>query len=277
VILDGHIHIMETGEGRDEFARSLEEAGVAGGIVISLPPKSFAHLGPSPSVEERLDNLLRWAETPGEFYPFFWIDPTEDDAAEQVARAVECGVRGFKVICGSHYPGEPRALEVYRAIAAENKPVLFHSGILWDGQASSKFNRPVEFEPLLDVPGLRFALAHISWPWCDELIAVYGKFLSARVRRPGFTVEMFVDTTPGTPAIYRADALAKLFRVGYDVAGNVMFGSDGLVHGYPVEKVRELLDGDGRIYDELGLDEAAKRMIFAENLRRFVGAGKVES
>ena len=27
---------------------------------------------------------------------------------------------------------------------------------------------------LLDVRGLRFSLAHIGWPWCDELIAVYG-------------------------------------------------------------------------------------------------------
>ena len=181
------------------------------------------------------------------------------------------------MICGHHYPGDPKALEVYRVIAEMNKPILFHSGILWDGVPSSKYNRPVEFEPLLDVPGLRFALAHISWPWCDELIAVYGKFLSAHVRRPDLTVEMFIDTTPGTQPIYRRDALAKLFGVGFNVDGNVMFGSDTVLDNCSANKWREMIDSDRRIYDELGLGESVKEAIFAGNLRRFVGADNPES
>ena len=33
-----------------------------------------------------------------------------------------------------------------------------------------------------DIPGLRFCCAHISWPWCEECVAVYGKFLNALTR-----------------------------------------------------------------------------------------------
>lgn len=75
---------------------------------------------------------------------------------------------------------------------------------------SSQYNRPSEFEPLLEINGLKFSLAHISWPWCDELIAVYGKFLNAYAGNPDHSVEMFIDITPGTPPIYRQEVLTKL-------------------------------------------------------------------
>jgi hypothetical protein len=105
--------------------------------------------------------------------------------------------------------------------------MLFHSGILYDGRDTSRYNRPAEFECLLDVPGLRFAMAHISWPWCDEMIALYGKFQAAHGSRADVP-ELFIDTTPGTPAIYRRDALTKVFTVGFDVKHNVLFGSDSV-------------------------------------------------
>ena len=71
---------------------------------------------------------------------------------------------------------------------------------------------------------MRFSLAHISWPWCDELIAAYGKILNASASRADYRGEMFVDITPGTPTIYRREALTKLFTVGYDIQDNVIFG-----------------------------------------------------
>ena len=74
---------------------------------------------------------------------------------------------------------------------------------MWDGKPSGPYNRPVGFESLLEVQGLRFCMAHVSWPWCDELVAVYGKVLNGYTNRRDLTVEMFVDITPGTPPIYR--------------------------------------------------------------------------
>ena len=196
-ILDGHIHINEYLDDYSPFHARLREAGIEGGIVLSLPPESSGEGDPATTPAGRLEGLMRCAAPNPNVYPFFWIDPTCGDAADQVELAIEAGVSGFKVICHDFFPGDPRALSTFRSIAAADKPIMFHSGILWDGTPSSKYNRPVEFEALIDVEGLRFSLAHISWPWCDELIAVYGKFLAAKDR----DVELYVDTTPGTPRI----------------------------------------------------------------------------
>ena len=271
MILDGHIHIHGKDNDRSTFSGRLKEAGVDGGLVISMPPAALAVVGDTAPAGERIDDVISLTQDNADLYPFFWIDPTEDDAPEQVERAVERPIAGFKVICGNHEVGDPRAMKVFRAIAAHGKPILFHSGILWDGMPSSRFNRPHLFEALLDVDGLRFSLAHISWPWCDELIAVYGKFLNAYSRRPDLSVEMFIDVTPGTPPIYRRDALSKLFTVGYDVQNNVIFGSDCLVHDYNVAWVRQWIARDNEIYGQIGVKEATKEKVYSENLLRFLG------
>ena len=271
MILDGHIHIISLSTDHAGFAGNLREAGIEGGIVMSLPPPAFPAVAPSAPPLARVRNVLDWSKASPGLYPFFWIDPLEPDAIEQVAMAIGQGIMGFKVICDRYYPGDERALSVFRAIAGNGRPILFHSGILWDGKPSSRFNRPAEFEPLLEVKGLRFSLAHIAWPWCDELVAVYGKFLNAQAGKAADGVEMFIDTTPGTPPIYRKDALTKLFTIGYDVDSNVIFGTDGRTDGYNVAWARQWIERDNLIFEELGLDGKTVRGIFADNLKRFVG------
>ena len=274
MILDCHIHIAD---GTAEPARLIERmaaAGVAGGILFSLRPPCFLHARlPSGSARKRLDNLAAWVEGQPTLYPFFWIDPIEKGADRQVQAAIRHGVRGFKVICDRYLPSDKRALETFRAIGETGKPILFHSGILWNDADSSRFNRPADFEALLPIAGLRFALAHISWPWCDEHLAVIGKIRSARNRRPQETAEMFTDLTPGTPPIYRQEALTKLFTIGYPVADNVMFGTDCRANDYGTDHARDWIKRDSRIFKALGLPRATVAKIHAGNLRRFVGIG----
>ncbi len=271
MILDGHIHIFEKTERREELTQRLKSAGIAGGIILSLPPDSFQKLAPGGPASERVEDLFSCCETGKNLFPFFWIDPLEDDALEQVDMAVERGVMGFKVICDRYYPGDARALPVFKKIAEHQRPLLFHSGILWDGKPSSIYNRPAGFEVLLEIEGLRFALAHIGWPWCDELIAVYGKFLSAARLDRESTTEMFIDLTPGTPPIYRREALTKLLTVGYDVNRNMIFGTDCSTHDYNVEKAKEWVARDTNIYQELGMPGEVIENIFSGNLKRFLG------
>lgn len=271
-ILDGHIHIGPGPVDREALLDRMKAAGVEGGVLISLRPPTFRRLdGAADSAVQRLDNLLAWAGGSRSLHPFFWIDPMEDGALDQVSLAVERGAMGFKIICGAFYPGEARALKVYAAIARAGKPILFHSGILWDGQPSGPFNRPANFEALLEIESLRFSLAHISWPWCDELIAVYGKMINA-ARRIGPTVpRMFIDTTPGTPPIYRREALTKLFTVGYPVEDNVIFGVDSSANQYSTAYAREWIDRDMEILRSIGVSEATRGKVFAGNLEGFLG------
>jgi len=268
--IDGHVHLQE---GRAEPARFLADmqmAAMEGAVLITPPPRRL-HQGRIVSMpaSQRLEILTAWTADQPTLFPLYWIDPTEADALAQVDQALAAGVAGFKVVCSTHMPGDPAALPVYRAIAERNKPILFHSGILWDGLASSAFNRPAAFEALLDVPRLRFALAHMSWPWLDECLAVYGKFLNAatlRLEAP----EMFIDLTPGTPPIYREEALVKLFTIGYDIADNIFFGTDAVTPDYNAPWSRDWQARDQAIMRRLELPREIVDGYFGGNIERWL-------
>lgn len=276
MILDGHIHTGDGAENREEFLQKLGAAGIDGGVVISLPPPDYRGVAHSAPRFDRVKNVLSWCQLSQNLYPFYWIDPLADDATDQVATAIDRRVMGFKVICDRYYPGDEKAMATFNAIAKVNRPVLFHSGILWDGKPSSRYNRPSEFEVLLEINRLKFCLAHISWPWCDELIAVYGKFLNAYTKDPDLAVEMFIDITPGTPPVYRKEALTKLFTAGYDVENNIIFGTDCSANQYNVEWAQDWLKRDKEIFQELGLGKETLDKIYAENLKRFLGVSSVK-
>ncbi len=269
MVIDGHIHIWDGAVNQVQLLERMQQGGVDGGNLLSQAPASFDGSMRAASPQARVENLLAWCENAPALQPFFWIDPVETDAVAQVAMAVEMGVAGFKVICDHFYPGDVRAMRTFRAITAAGKPIMFHSGILYDGKPTSQYSRPVNFEVLLDIPGVRFSLAHISWPWIDECIAVYGKFADAR-RRSGTNAEMYIDTTPGTPRIYRLDALTKIFTVGFDVARNVFFGSDCTAGHYDADYAKMWHVRDRGILEDLGVETAVIENIFVNNARRFM-------
>ena len=271
---DSHIHVMRGAPAPQKFRAALTRAGIAGGCVFSTRPDGWdMNTFPLPDPEKAMDDVIAWCSASPTLYPFYWIDPGRADALELVDRALEKGIYGFKVIRSDAPPCAGRALEVYRRIAAAGKPLTFHSGILWDGCASSDNFRPAKWEPLLDVPHLRFALAHVSWPWTDECIAVYGKMLNAMVRRGENVPEMFIDTTPGTPKIYRHEVLSRLFGVGYDVKDHVQFGADCGTDDYNFSWVRDWMNTDYAIYAEIGLGAEARDSIYRKSLERYLFGG----
>lgn len=279
MVYDGHIHIGKLGADKNLFLERIAEAGVSGGVVISCHPACFENArDKAVDAAQRLDDLMERTQGCQELFPFFWIDPMEAGAEKQVDAAVGCSVAGFKVICDSYYPYDGRPMEIFRRIAAAGKPILFHSGILWDGKFSSPYNRPAGFEALLGVKNLRFSLAHASWPWIDECIALYGKVLNALSSGAAPSVEMFIDITPGTPEIYRRELLTKLYTVGYDVENNVVYGSDCTYEGYNASWVRKWIGLDKGIYADIGLGGETVGKVFSGNLLRFLGlSGKAVS
>ena len=272
---DSHVHVMGGTPDPGRLFNSLKAAKLAGACIFSQPPRKTNRALPDPLPPEKaMDDCIRWASASPTIYPFYYIDPSAPNAVDLVDLAVAKGFYGFKIIRNDGYPCDGRTIPVYRRIAQHGKPLTFHTGILWDGCDSSSFFRPANWEGLLNCPGLRFALCHISWPWCDECIAVYGKFLNAITRNGWRNVpEMFIDTTPGTPKIYRKDALAKVYTVGYDVLDHVMFGTDCRVTNYNVRWSVDWRETDDRIYDELGLDAKTRDSAYRTALQRYLFGG----
>ena len=267
---DAHIHHADGKCSPAQFVEKLSAAGIDGGAVFSQSPvAAFERDGIVHPAGVRIENVMAFTAGRETLYPFFFIDPTEADAPKQVDMALAAGIAGFKTICTHFYPNDPRAIEVYHRVAASGKPYLFHSGILFDGaNASGDFNRPCNFEVLLRVPRLRFALAHVGWPWCDECIAVYAKCQHLRsVMDPHDAPEMFIDTTPGTPPSYRKSLLRKLIAMG--AQDHMLWGSDATT-GYDDRMAISIRARDEGIMDKADAPEDMLERWYDKNFMRFL-------
>jgi predicted TIM-barrel fold metal-dependent hydrolase len=268
-IFDSHVHAKNTSPDPDRLLSELEQAGVKGCTVFSNRPiEENAVFGTD--YQTRLNEVLSWTDgNRDRLFPVLWIHPDEENIIEKIQNAVDNGVMAFKVICNNFYVGETKSMDMLSKIASLNKPVFFHSGILWDGRESSNFNRPANWEALLELDGLKFSLGHCSWPWIDECLALYGKFLNALTT--GKTTEMFLDLTPGTPEIYREELLRKIFTIGYDVPNNILYGTDCRTSKYQYEWTKKWLSIDIALFDKYGIPPKMRQKIFRDNLFRFLG------
>lgn len=271
-IFDAHIHANNTQTTPQALLDNMAKAGVYGGCVFSNYPPEYWPGQNGTSFEERCEELQGWTEGyEDRLFPVIWIHPHEKDIIKNIAKAIDLGVAGFKIICNDFYVGEKESIKVLTAIAETGKPVFFHSGILWDGSENSQYNRPLAWESLIDVPNLRFSMGHCAWPWHDECIALYGKFLNGYTTREN-GAEMFFDLTPGTPIIYRKELLFKLLHAGYDVPNNILFGTDSSADCYNKNNYAEgWIQRDNAIYDEFGVSEAIREKIYGDNMMRFLG------
>ncbi len=274
-IYDMHIHIGEGEATPSCLLERMEKSGVYGGALISAcPEEATASLYKLP-YKQRLQNLLEWTrDYEGRLFPVLWVHPEEKHACDIVKDAALSGVRAFKIICDTFPIYSKKSVKLLEAIEKTGKPIIFHTGILWSGTDTSKYNRPADWECLLNLNNVKFSMGHCSWPWHDECIAVYGKFLHSYLTRQ--SSEMFFDITPGTPEIYRRELLTKLFTVGYDVENNIMFGTDSLSNDYNPEWVGGWIARDNAIFDELGVTKEQREKIYEKNLMRFLNNESVK-
>ncbi|MBR2432316.1 MAG: amidohydrolase family protein, partial [Clostridia bacterium] len=269
-IFDMHIHSRPDAQPNPKaLLKEMENTGVYGGCVFSNHPIEGTEPGGS-DFETRLNEVLAWSKGyEDRIFPVLWIHPHEKNLIENVRKAADAGIVAFKMICEDFYVYDEPCMTVLREIAKLGKPVIFHTGILWDGAVSSNYNRPLNWEHLLDIDGLKFSMGHCSWPWIDECVALYGKFLNAL--KDGKSAEMFFDITPGTPEIYRKELFTKLYYAGYNSGDNIIFGTDSNSVGYRAEWVGGWLSIDGKILDELGVSLENREKLYNKNLMRFLG------
>ena len=223
--------------------------------------------------DARLKRLKEWCDhSDGRLVPIYYINPVERDAMQQAEKAVDAGCAGFKVICETHYPGDERAMPVYQRIADLGKSILFHSGILWDWGDNGNYNRPCNFECLMGVSNIKFALAHVSWPWTDECLSVYGKFTNLW-EHPSFRNQfMHIDLTPGTPMCYRQDVLNTIHDVDYwGIRDRMLFGSDAFTSTFDGAFIADWAKNDTEMLLKGGYDQETVDKVLYDNAMAFWG------
>ena len=252
---DCHCHARgdETGE---QVLRWMDEAGVDRvNLFGRYPGRDRADLRAS---IEHIASVQ--ATDPDRIFGLVWADPRTTGVCEELEYAIaDRGLRGLKMIPDHWSPCDEAIYPVYETMQRLGRPIQFHSGIVYGFADSSRFCRPVLYEALVHFPKLRFSLAHISWPWVDECIAVFGRFRAAA----GYDAsrsQMWVDTCRGTPDAWREEALRK--AVPFCGADRLMFGVDGhpdtLPQTAPVHRSKD----QAILRDVMGLTEAQIEAFF---------------
>jgi len=275
MIIDCHVHSRGT-ESADGILRAMDQAGVEKMCLFSPYASAGVDVlggGAFGADEEGMHGAVEWlgkvvAQAPDRIIGFAWIDARWPSAMQALERAVELGIRGVKSIPNHWYPTDDCALALFAKMEELGVPGIFHSGILFGFADGSRFCRPVFYEALINYPGVKFALSHISWPWVDECLAVAGRFRAA-IRGGDREMQMFIDLTPGTPRIWRAEALRKAL---------VYLGDERLIYGsdvYPAddsERLRASVQRDIALFrEELGLSSEAIEHIMSGNVLRMLG------
>jgi predicted TIM-barrel fold metal-dependent hydrolase len=116
--------------------------------------------------------------------PFASIDPAKGKLGAREARRLvrDFGVRGFKFhpTMQGFYPNDRSAYVLYEAIQEEGCIALFHTGQTGVGAGAHggmgmrlKYSHPMYLDDVaVDFPDMPIILAHPSFPWQEEALAV---------------------------------------------------------------------------------------------------------
>ena len=116
--------------------------------------------------------------------PFVSIDPHKGKLGVREARRLvkDFGVQGFKFhpSVQGFYPYDRMAYPLYEAIQEMGKPALFHTGQTGVGSGMRggygimlEYSNPMHLDRVaVDFPDLKIILAHPSFPWQEEALAV---------------------------------------------------------------------------------------------------------
>jgi uncharacterized protein len=124
------------------------------------------------------------AEHPDAIIPFGSVHPMRGKAGAKIARRLleEHGIRGFKFhpSVQEFYPNDRIAYPIYEVLAEYGVPALFHTGQNGVGAGTKggggvrlKYSNPLFLDDVaVDFPDMPIIMAHPSFPWQDEALAV---------------------------------------------------------------------------------------------------------
>ncbi|GHB75438.1 4-hydroxyphenyl-beta-ketoacyl-CoA hydrolase [Streptomyces viridiviolaceus] len=250
-----HGHRQPTIEETAEYYRQRNMAAV----VFTVDAEHALGHPPIPN-EEVAEDCAAHADV---LVPFASLDPWRGRAAvRQVRRLVEeYGVRGFKFhpSLQGFSPDDRMAYPLYEAIQELGVPALFHTGqtgigagVPGGGGIRLKYSNPMLIDDVaVDFPHLPIILAHPSFPWQDEALAV-------ATHKPN----VYIDLSGWSPKYFPPQLVRYANTLLRD---KVLFGSD-----YPViTPDRWLAD-----FGELDIKPEVRPRILKDNALRLLGLDK---
>ncbi len=143
------------------------------------------------------------AENSDVLIPFASIDPARGKLGVREARRLieDYGVRGFKFhpSMQGFFPNDRQAYALYAVIEEAGLPTLFHTGQTGVGAGMPggmgirlKYSNPIYVDDVAaDFPGMPIILAHPSFPWQDEALAVATHKPTAYIDLSGWSPKYF--------------------------------------------------------------------------------------
>ncbi len=199
------------------------------------------------------------AENNDALIPFASIDPARGKMGVREARRLieDYGVRGFKFhpSMQAFYPNDRLAYPLYEVIAEAGLPALFHTGQTGVGAGlpggmgvKLKYSNPIYLDDVAaDFPTLTLIMAHPSFPWQDEALAIATHKPNTYIDLSGWSPKYFPQNL-----VHYSNSLLK---------DRVLFGTD-----YPALTVERWL-GD---FEKLPIKPEVRPLILKENAIRLL-------
>lgn len=241
----------------DEMADEFRADDV---LAVLLAWDAESAMGLPPLTNDFVADCVR--RHPDAFVGFASVDPWKGKAArDELRRAVtDLGLRGLKLhpSCQGFAPNEHRFYDLYAVAVDLGVPVIFHTGttglgagVPGGGGIKLGYSRPILLDDVAaDFPELKIILAHPSFPWQEEALAV-------AVHKPN----VYIDLSGWSPKyfppqlVHYANTLLK---------HQVLFGSD-----YPMITPDRWL----RDFERLEINPEVRPLILKDNAARLLGLG----
>jgi uncharacterized protein len=196
---------------------------------------------------------------PDVMIPFASVDPHKGKLAVREARElIQAGVRGFKFHPNTQafWPHDPAWYPLYEVIAEAGLIALFHTGTTGIGAGMPggggvhlKYSNPMCVDDVAaDFPGLDIILAHPSFPWQEEALAI-------AVHKPN----VYIDLSGWSPK-YFPPILIQYTNTR--LKHKMLFGSD-----FPLIAPERWL----RDFKQLPIKDDVRPLVLKENAAKLLG------
>ncbi len=198
---------------------------------------------------------------PDVIIPFGSVDPHKGKlAVREATELIEAGVHGFKFHPNTQrfWPNDPEFFPLYDVIAQAGLIALFHSGTTGIGAGMPggggvrlKYSQPMAVDDVAaEFPGMDIILAHPSFPWQEEALAI-------SVHKPN----VYIDLSGWSPK-YFPEILVQYINTR--LRDKMLFGSD-----FPlITPDRWLAD-----FEKLPIRDEVRPLVLKENAARLLKLG----